>query len=96
MALELTKGTLMSLHFARLKEQRDLLPAQVSLCKKNNVKIALEIARKARGILGGNGILLEYPVIRHMLNLESVYTYEGTDEVHTLILGQVLTGLNAF
>ena len=69
---------------------------QVSLCKKNNVGWALEIARTARGILGGNGILLDYPVIRHMLNLESVYTYEGTNEVHTLILGNALTGYNAF
>ncbi len=96
MALEIAKGKLMALHFARIKAEKDLLPAQVSLCKKNNVKIALEIARTARAILGGNGILLEYPVIRHMLNLESVYTYEGTDEVHTLILGQTLTGHNAF
>ena len=96
MALELAKGKIMALHFAKLKETRDLLPAQVSLCKKNNVGISLEIARVARGILAANGILLEYPVIRHMLNLESVYTYEGTDEVHALILGQTLTGLNAF
>ncbi len=96
MAIEIAKGKIMGVHFARLKEQRDLLPAQVSLCKKNNVGIALEIARTARSILAGNGILLEYPVIRHMLNLESVYTYEGTDEVHTLILGQSLTGISAF
>lgn len=96
MAMEIAKGKLLSLHFGRLKEQRDLMPAQVSLCKKNNVKIALEIARTARHLLAGNGILLEYPVIRHMLNLESVYTYEGTDDVHTLILGQTLTGHGAF
>ncbi|NUP12174.1 MAG: acyl-CoA dehydrogenase [Polyangiaceae bacterium] len=96
MAMEIAKGKLMALHFGRLKEKRDLLPAQVSLCKKNNVGISIEIARSARSILAGNGILLEYPVIRHMLNLESVFTYEGTDEVHTLILGQALTGHSAF
>ena len=83
-------------HYGRLKEQSDLHPAQVSLCKKNNVGVAIEIARSARNILAGNGILLEYPVIRHMLNLESVFTYEGTDDVHTLILGQTLTGHSAF
>ncbi|NUO47467.1 MAG: acyl-CoA dehydrogenase [Polyangiaceae bacterium] len=96
MAIEIAKGKIMAVHFARLKEKKDLLPAQVSLCKKNNVGIALEIARTARSLLAGNGILLEYPVIRHMLNLESVFTYEGTDEVHTLILGQSLTGISAF
>ncbi len=96
MAVELAKAQIMVLHFSRIKEQGDLLPAQVSLCKKNNVGISLEIARVARSILAGNGILLEYPVIRHMLNLESVFTYEGTDEVHTLVLGQALTGFNAF
>lgn len=96
MAMEITKGQIMALHFARLKDTTGLSPVQVSLCKKNNVGKALEIARAARGILGGNGILLDYPVIRHMLNLESVYTYEGTNEVHTLILGNALTGHNAF
>ena len=97
MAMEIAKGKIMAVHFARLKEKKgDLLPAQVSLCKKNNVKISLEVARTARSVLAGNGILLEYPVIRHMLNLESVFTYEGTDEVHTLILGQSLTGHSAF
>jgi glutaryl-CoA dehydrogenase len=85
------------LHFGRLKDDKGITPVQVSLCKKNNVGLALKIARTARGpSSGGNGILLEYPVIRHMLNLESVYTYEGTDEVHTLILGNALTGHNAF
>ena len=96
MASEIVKGEIMSYHFARLKEQDKLLPQQVSLAKRNNVGWALKIARLARGILGGNGILLEYPVIRHMLNLESVYTYEGTNEVHTLILGRALTGYDAF
>jgi glutaryl-CoA dehydrogenase len=96
MAMEIAKGQIMALHYARLKDTSGISPIQVSLCKKNNVAWALKIARTARGILGGNGILLEYPVIRHMLNLESVYTYEGTNEVHTLILGNALTGHNAF
>lgn len=96
MAVEIAKAKIMVVHFARLKEQGALLPAQVSLCKKNNVGISLQVAREARSLLGANGILLEYPVVRHMLNLESVYTYEGTDEVHTLVLGQALTGENAF
>jgi glutaryl-CoA dehydrogenase len=96
MAAEITKGQIMALHYGRLKDTRGVSPVQVSLCKKNNVAWALDIARTARSILGGNGILLEYPVIRHMLNLESVYTYEGTNEIHTLILGQALTGHNAF
>jgi glutaryl-CoA dehydrogenase len=96
MASEIVKGEILSYHFARLKEQGKLTPQQVSLAKKNNVGWALQIARIARGILGGNGILLEYPAIRHMLNLESVYTYEGTNEVHTLILGRALTGIDAF
>ena len=96
MASEIVKGEIMSYHFGRLKEQDKLIPQQVSLAKRNNVAWALKIARLARGILGGNGILLEYPVIRHMLNLESVYTYVGTNEVHTLILGRALTGIDAF
>ena len=96
MASEIVKGDLLALHFARLKDRSGISPVHVSLCKRNNVGVALEIARKCRGILGGNGILLEYPVIRHMLNLESVYTYEGTHEVHTLVLGQALTGIAAF
>lgn len=96
MAMEIAKGQIMALHYARLKDTTGISPVQVSLCKKNNVGQALEIARTARGVLGGNGILLDYPVIRHMLNLESVFTYEGTDEVHTLILGNALTGHNAF
>ncbi|MEP7119485.1 MAG: acyl-CoA dehydrogenase family protein [Byssovorax sp.] len=96
MAMEIAKGQIMALHYGRLKDTSGISPVQVSLCKKNNVAWALKIARTARGILGGNGILLDYPVIRHMLNLESVYTYEGTNEVHTLILGNALTGHNAF
>jgi glutaryl-CoA dehydrogenase len=98
MASEIIKGDLLALHFGRLKDRQGgkLSPEQVSLCKRNNVGKALEIARTCRGILGGNGILLEYPIIRHMMNLESVYTYEGTHEVHTLILGKALTGHDAF
>jgi glutaryl-CoA dehydrogenase len=96
MAMEIAKGQIMALHYGRQKDTTGISPVQVSLCKKNNVAWALKIARTARGILGGNGILLDYPVIRHMLNLESVYTYEGTNEVHTLILGNALTGHNAF
>jgi glutaryl-CoA dehydrogenase len=96
MAMEIAKGQTLALHFGRLKDGGGISPVQVSFCKKNNVGWALQIARTARSILGGNGILLDYPVIRHMLNLESVYTYEGTNEVHTLILGNALTGHNAF
>ena len=96
MLLELNKGLLLALHLGRMKEQGRLRPEQVSLGKLNNVREAIAIAREARTILGANGITLEYPVIRHMNNLESVLTYEGTSEVHTLILGQALTGLNAF
>jgi len=96
MAVELTKGTLLALHLGRAKDRGQLLPEQVSLGKLNNVREALEICRTARTILGANGISLEYPVIRHMNNLESVLTYEGTVEMHTLILGQALTGQSAF
>ena len=96
MLLELNKGTLLALHLGRMKDEGRLRPEQVSVGKLNNVREALRIAREARTILGANGITLEYPVIRHMNNLESVLTYEGTSEVHTLILGQALTGLNAF
>ncbi len=96
-AMDIAKGTLLSMHYGRIKEKTGFLHnAQVSLCKKHNVGIALQAARTTRAILGGNGILLEYPAIRHMLNLESVYTYEGTDDVHTLILGHALTGHSAF
>ena len=96
MLVELSKGTLLALHLGRMKDEGMLTSEQVSLGKLNNVREALEIARTARTILGANGVTLEYPVIRHMNNLESVLTYEGTNEVHTLVLGQALTGLNAF
>lgn len=96
MASEIVKGQIMAFHYGRLKDAGKITPVQVSLCKRNNVGWALKIARTARSVLGANGILLDYPAIRHMLNLESVYTYEGTHEVHTLILGNALTGFNAF
>jgi glutaryl-CoA dehydrogenase len=96
MLVELSKGTLLALHLGRLKDQGTLQPQQVSLGKLNNVREALRIARTARTILGANGVTLEYPVIRHMNNLESVLTYEGTSEIHTLVLGQALTGISAF
>jgi glutaryl-CoA dehydrogenase len=96
MALELNKGTLLALHLGRMKDEGRLLPQHVSMGKLNNVREALDIAREARSILGANGITLEYPVIRHMNNLESVLTYEGTSEIHTLIVGEALTGLRAY
>jgi glutaryl-CoA dehydrogenase len=96
MLVELSKGTLLALHLGRMKDQGRLTPEQVSLGKLNNVREALAIARSARTILGANGVTLEYPVIRHANNLESVLTYEGTSEVHSLILGQAVTGLAAF
>jgi glutaryl-CoA dehydrogenase len=96
MTLELGKGMLLAIHLGRLKDQHAITPEQVSLGKLNNAREALAIARECRSILGGNGITLEYPVIRHMNNLESVYTYEGTNEMHTLIIGQALTGIPAF
>jgi glutaryl-CoA dehydrogenase len=96
MLLELNKGMLLALHLGRMKDLGRLRPEHVSVGKLNNVREALAIAREARTILGANGITLEYPVIRHMNNLESVLTYEGTSEVHSLVLGQALTGLDAF
>ena len=96
MAVELHKGQLLALHLGRLKDSVGLRPEQVSFGKLNNTREAIEICRTARTILGGNGISLEYPVIRHMVNLESVLTYEGTPEMHQLILGQAFTGIDAF
>ena len=96
MALEVNRGTLVALHLGRKKDEGTLRPEHVSMGKMGNVRGALEVARSARTVLGGNGITLEYPVIRHMNNLESVLTYEGTHEVHTLVVGQALTGENAF
>jgi glutaryl-CoA dehydrogenase len=96
MALELQKGFLLALHLGRLKDDGRLSSSQVSLGKLNNVREALSIARTCRTILGANGITLEYPVLRHASNLESVLTYEGTSEVHQLVIGQALTGIAAF
>lgn len=96
MALELGKGMLLALHLGRLKDEHLIRLEQVSVGKLNNARESLAIARECRNILGGNGITLEYPIIRHMNNLESVYTYEGTNEMHTLVVGEALTGLAAY
>jgi glutaryl-CoA dehydrogenase len=96
MLIELEKGLLLALRLGRLKDEGRLRPEQVSLGKLNNVREALAIAREARTNLGANGITLEYPVMRHAANLESVLTYEGTSEVHTLVLGKAITGIDAF
>ncbi len=96
MVTEITKGQLLALQMARLKDQGTLKPQHVSMAKMNNVNIALESARMARDILGANGISDEYPVIRHMMNLESVKTYEGTHDIHNLIIGEAVTGIPAY
>jgi glutaryl-CoA dehydrogenase len=96
MALELGKGMLLAIQIGRLKDAGTLKPEHVSMGKLNNVRAAIQIAREARTILGANGITLEYPVMRHANNLESVLTYEGTSEVHLLVIGQALTGVSAF
>jgi glutaryl-CoA dehydrogenase len=96
MLVEVQRGTLLALHLGRMKDDGRLRPEQVSLGKLANVNAALDVAREARGVLGASGITLEYPVIRHMNNLESVVTYEGTAEVHTLVLGAAVTGLQAY
>jgi glutaryl-CoA dehydrogenase len=96
MAVELLKGFLLALHLGRLADAGRLRPEQVSVAKLNNVREALAIARQCRTILGANGISLEYPVLRHANNLESVLTYEGTSEIHQLVIGQRLTGISAF
>ncbi len=96
MVTELSKGQLLVVHLSRLKDQGQATPAQVSMAKMNNVGVAREICSRARTILGANGILGEYPIMRHMANLESVYTYEGTHEMHTLVIGETVTGMAAF
>ena len=96
MALELDKGYLLALHLGRLKDKHAIRPEQISVGKLNNARESLAIARECRSILGGNGITLEYPIIRHMNNLESVFTYEGTNEMHTLVVGEALTGHAAY
>jgi glutaryl-CoA dehydrogenase len=96
MLADLSRAQLLALHLGRLKEAGKITPQQVSLGKMSNVRTAIDIARQARTILGANGITLEYPVIRHANNLESVLTYEGTEEIHTLALGQAITGISAY
>lgn len=96
MLVSVNRSALVAMHLGRRKDAGDLTPAQVSFGKFDNVRQALDVAREARSVLGANGITLEYPVIRHMNNLESVFTYEGTNEIHTLVLGQAITGIPAF
>jgi glutaryl-CoA dehydrogenase len=96
MEVALGQAGLTALHIGRLKEEHKVTPQQISFGKLANVRAALDVARQARTILGANGITLEYPVIRHMNNLESVLTYEGTQEIHTLVLGEAITGLSAY
>jgi glutaryl-CoA dehydrogenase len=96
MLTEITKAQLLVLQLGRMKDQGTMTPEQVSLAKRNNVDVACECAREARRLLGANGILIEYSAMRHLVNLESVYTYEGTHDMHTLILGEAITGLSAF
>jgi glutaryl-CoA dehydrogenase len=96
MITEITKGQLLSLQVGRLKDAGKVSHEHISMAKRNNVAIALECARMARDVLGANGISDDYPVMRHMMNLESVKTYEGTQDIHTLIIGQAITGIAAF
>lgn len=96
MVQEITKGQLLVIQAGRMKEKGELQPHHVSLVKMNNCKIALEVAREARDMLGGNGIIDEYPVIRHMMNLETVNTYEGTEDIHRLVVGERITGIPAY
>src|SRR5258706_6663402 len=96
MLSEITKAQLLCVQLGRLKERNEATAAQVSLAKRNNCEIALDIAREARDVMGANGITSEYPVMRHMCNLESVKTYEGTHNIHTLVLGETITGLSAY
>ena len=96
MLTQISNMQLQVLEAARLKTEKKLRPQHVSMIKRHNVHAALEVARTCREILGGNGITLDYPVMRHMCNLETVFTYEGTHDIHTLILGQDVTGIAAF
>jgi glutaryl-CoA dehydrogenase len=96
MITEISKAQLLALHMGRLKDQGKVEPAHISLLKKNNVAIALESARLSRDLLGANGIMDEYPIMRHMCNLETVKTYEGTDHIHTLVIGEKVTGIQAY
>ena len=96
MSIATGNAMLLAAHLGKLKDAHKIRPEQISVGKKNNARTALEVARESRSMLGGSGITLEYPIIRHMNNLESVYTYEGTNEIHTLVVGQALTGLAAY
>jgi glutaryl-CoA dehydrogenase len=96
MMVVVNRGILLALHLGRRKDRGTITPEQISLGKFDNVRNALEVARLARSVLGANGITLEYPIFRHMANLETVFTYEGTNEIHTLVMGQAITGHNAF
>jgi glutaryl-CoA dehydrogenase len=96
MITEIVKGQLLALHVGRLKDQGKADPSHISMLKMNNVGIALETARKARDILGANGIVDDYCIMRHMNNLESVSTYEGTTDIHKLVIGERITGISAF
>ena len=93
---EITKAQLLALQCGRLKDQGKLDPAHISMLKQNNVRIALECARLSRDLLGGNGIMDEYSIMRHLCNLETVKTYEGTDHIHTLVIGERVTGIPAY
>jgi glutaryl-CoA dehydrogenase len=96
MITEITKAQLLALHAGRLKDQGKLEPAHISMLKRNNVRMALDCARQSRDLLGGNGIMDEYPIMRHLCNLETVKTYEGTDHIHTLVIGERVTGVAAY
>jgi glutaryl-CoA dehydrogenase len=96
MITEITKAQLLALHAGRLKDRKRLDPAHVSMLKRNNVGMALECARLARDLLGANGIMDEYPIMRHLCNLETVKTYEGTEHIHTLVIGERVTGIAAY
>lgn len=96
MVTEITKAQLLALHCGRLKDQGKLAPAHISMLKRNNVAIALDCARASRDLLGANGIMDEYPIMRHLCNLETVKTYEGTDHIHTLVIGETVTGVPAY
>ena len=96
MATEIAKAQTLALHVGRLKDLGKAQPSQISMLKDNNARMALDVARRSRDLLGANGITHDYPIGRHMMNLESVVTYEGTHNMHTLIIGERLTGIKAF
>ena len=96
MITEITKAQLLALHVGKLKDRDRAEPAHISMLKRNNVAIALECARLSRDLLGANGIMDEYPIMRHMCNLETVKTYEGTEHIHTLVIGEKITGISAY